>query len=229
VGQRDGRLSVYDARTGNEELAPMDVDVFPLGLGFLVWSTDGSRLFTGGQDGTLRAFETSTWKRMWEQVLAPDQSALRLGHLLEDEVTLIVPVESGEVFLVNSVDGNVQGEPFSAAGTQLQNAVMADHGRKLVAMSRDGKLRIWDVATHRQLGTALNGHVLVSIALDKIDEEHVISGGGVDGRIITWDLSGDNIVDRACALAGRNLTRSEWLRYVGGEYHVTCPEFPVGP
>ena len=34
----------------------------------------------------------------------------------------------------------------------------------------------------------------------------------------------------ACTLAGRNLTRAEFLTYLpnGGSYHKTCPRWPSG-
>jgi hypothetical protein len=50
------------------------------------------------------------------------------------------------------------------------------------------------------------------------------------GTLLRWRLRREDLVDLACRLAGRNLTREEWSQYLGGEpYRKTCPDFPEGP
>jgi hypothetical protein len=45
-----------------------------------------------------------------------------------------------------------------------------------------------------------------------------------------WAVDRATWADRACALAGRNLTHAEWSRFVAGEpYRVTCPDYPAQP
>jgi hypothetical protein len=52
---------------------------------------------------------------------------------------------------------------------------------------------------------------------------------GVDGRTWTVDTSPDSWVDRACSIAGRNLTREEWKEYFPNRaYQVSCPQWPAG-
>jgi hypothetical protein len=50
---------------------------------------------------------------------------------------------------------------------------------------------------------------------------------GEDGLVI-WDLRPTTLAERACELAGRNLTKSEWQQFVGGDYRRTCPQWPDG-
>jgi WD40 repeat protein len=228
VGQRDGSLSVYDAISGEQVLAPRQIDVYPCCLGAVVWSPDGSRLYVGGQDGTLRALDAADWSVVGEVVLAPDRSALRITRWSPDGTMLIVPCECGSVFLVDPDAMTVIGEPFTAAGTQLQNAVLIDDQQRLVAISRDGSMRLWDVATHRSIGPAMRAHTLFALALDKESETEVVSGGAVDGIVTHWTFDPKEWVARACEVAGRNLTKDEWDRYVGDDYHATCEQFPDG-
>lgn len=48
--------------------------------------------------------------------------------------------------------------------------------------------------------------------------------GRPNGPVLTWDLRPDKIVELACSLAGRNLTREEWEEFIGGRpYRRTCP------
>ena len=228
VGTRDGGLQIFDAASGSMLIDIAEVDEFPCCLGTLVWSLDGTRLHTGGQDGVLRTFDTSTWKVIAEQQLTTGQIALRLSQLTDDGSTIIVPTESGEIFLVDESTLELIGEPFISAGTQIQRAVLVLDGTVLAAQSRDGKLRLWDVATHRLIGRPLEGHVDETDSVERISEDVVVTGGAVDGQIIEWNLDPDVWVQRACALAGRNLTRDEWAAYVGSDdYQVTCEQWPA--
>jgi hypothetical protein len=54
----------------------------------------------------------------------------------------------------------------------------------------------------------------------------LISAGG--NGLVVWDLRPSTLVDKACTVAGRNLTRDEWRQFVGGEYRRTCPQWPEG-
>ena len=46
----------------------------------------------------------------------------------------------------------------------------------------------------------------------------------VPGGIGLWDLRASSQAEAACAMAGRDLTRDEWLTYLGdvSEYRSTC-------
>lgn len=226
VGFRQGTLAVYDATTGRVLLEPVQLDEYPCCLGMLVWNNDDTRLHVGGQDGTLRTLDTTSWEIVSEQVLAADQTALRLGKLSADGTQVIVPTEAGAVYLVDADSGSIIGEPFLASGTQFQVATVAAAGTMLVAESRDGKLRMWDIATRRAIGPAMGGHIDWSQSLDLLADDVAMSGGGIDGKAITWTLNPQAWADRACEVAGRNLTRSEWDTYVGGEYQATCAQWP---
>ena len=54
-----------------------------------------------------------------------------------------------------------------------------------------------------------------------------------DGRTWTADTRTDTWADRACTIAGRNLTQAEWTKFFPSRpYHATCPQWPsagLGP
>jgi hypothetical protein len=57
---------------------------------------------------------------------------------------------------------------------------------------------------------------------------HVLSFGA-SGRLLSWSIDAAAWARQACALAGRNMTKDEWSRYVGGTYRRTCVQWPAAP
>ena len=45
-----------------------------------------------------------------------------------------------------------------------------------------------------------------------------------------WDVDPAVWRERACTIAGRNLTPEEWRLYMpsGTDYRATCPQWPIG-
>lgn len=59
-----------------------------------------------------------------------------------------------------------------------------------------------------------------------------LSPGGVVGTRLNGDLVAldpPHWQNKACAIAGRNLTTTEWTKYIGplDRYHAICAEFPL--
>jgi len=47
--------------------------------------------------------------------------------------------------------------------------------------------------------------------------------------IIIWDLDPTSWIQKACQIAGRNFTQTEWAQYFPDEaYRITCPQWPAG-
>ena len=96
------------------------------------------------------------------------------------------------------------------------------HGR-LVTLSNDGKLRLWDLATRRLIGTPLQGSNTGGWVNFFPDGKHVL-GVFQSGTGIVWNVDPAAWKAKACTVAGRNLTRAEWTEFLGERsYHNVCP------
>ena len=185
-------------------------------------------MHVGGQDGTLRTFDTTSWELTDQHVLSQGFNALRLAEPSPNGSQILVPSYSGEVFIVDPLSGAPIGEPFITAGTQLEQAVLAMDAQIVAAQGNDGRLRLWDVATQRPIGPALDGHPEGSATMQLGAGDTVMSIGSGEGQLIRWNLDPGSWVERACRLAGRNLTRAEWEVYIGGPYQRTCSQWDDG-
>jgi hypothetical protein len=103
----------------------------------------------------------------------------------------------------------------------------------LAATARDGTFRIWDTAPRLPRGPRLHfddTHSRLTALAFTPDGDSLVTGGPQDTAIV-WDLDPERLIDRACDLAGRNLTRGEWELYMpeGTPYRKTCPQWPEPP
>ena len=219
-----GMAAVYDLHSG--ALIGRPVRVAQLGTGALAWSADGSRFFGGGQDGVLTAWHVDA-----NGVRSAGRVTLSTGAFISDirriGSVLAVAAEDGVLRLINPTTLQIQQPTYTAGGTQLQTAGIDPADDRVYATSRDGSLRIWDRKSGRAIGPALAGNLFFSSALIATGRRTLYSAGG--GSLVKWDLSPRSWLVKSCALAGRNLTRTEWDTYLPGHtYRKTCGQYPAG-
>jgi WD40 repeat protein len=111
------------------------------------------------------------------------------------------------------------GVPWGIA-SGADDAVLSPDGRTLATVAADGTTRLIDLHSGRQIGPGLagSGRPAVAVFLAGADRLLTLSP---DGRGKLWDLRPTFWVDRACAIAGRTLTRAEW--------QDALPERPYAP
>jgi WD40 repeat protein len=137
-----------------------------------------------------------------------------------------------------STDGNLllwdprsralDGGPLLGTSGAFRRVTISPDGRALAATSDDGTVSLWDLASRRQVGGPLAGHTDLAFGGAFVDGGNTLVTSSWDGSLIFWDLRPASWEAKACAQAGRNLTRAEWDQFVVGDYRQTCPQWPEG-
>jgi WD domain, G-beta repeat len=109
-------------------------------------------------------------------------------------------------------------------GVVLSVAFSPD-GKTLAIGDVDGTVRLWDVATHQQIGNPLTDSTGGVASMAFSPDGKTLASGNDDGTVRLWDVAYTvDIVPQLCASAGRPLTPAEWAQYVppGPAYLRVC-------
>ncbi|TKB81385.1 MAG: TIR domain-containing protein [Nitrospira sp.] len=104
---------------------------------------------------------------------------------------------------------------FSPDGRILSSTANGDH-----------LIRLWDVDGLGVFDIVLKGNQAMITALAFSGDSKLLVSGADDGLIVLWDLSETSWRETACRMANRNLTKEEWIDYVGDSmpFEPLCPQ-----
>lgn len=133
----------------------------------------------------------------------------------------IVTSSAGGGITVHDASGDeVLFELFGHSGSIT---AMVAAGTLLATASSDGTVRLWDLERQEAFGPSI---ATTGGFVDLSDDGRWLAIAG-DSGISIWSLDPTDWAESACQIAGRNLTRAEWDRYLpsGEPYHGTCPQW----
>ena len=110
--------------------------------------------------------------------------------------------------------------------SEVTAVAFSPDGQYVVSGSGDGTARVWEATSGREVARLTHGDRVFDVAFSP-DGQYVVSGSE-NGTARVWWWRPEDLIAEACRRLPRNLTREEWLRYVGPEvpYHATCPGKP---
>jgi WD40 repeat protein len=135
----------------------------------------------------------------------------------------------------------VESQTFSPLKESLKghigyvaNVAFSPDSKRLASAGFDGTVRLWDVEKQVPIGQPLlmNKQAKIFSAIFIHDGKYLVSAGyiprghmPVDEPVILWDFDPQSWVEKACRKAGRNLTQTEWERYLPSKpYQKTCSQ-----
>ena len=233
----DGTVVVLDAATG--EVQATLTQVRDLNLGNDAPFTDLSMGPRFSPDG--RFVAASTWSGASVVWRTSDWAASTLQLAGVDVNGAPAPVFDPSGRYLAASDGrraisifdattleHIRDLPFPVQGLPAIAAFNADGSRVAVAFDT-AIVIVLDVATGEEIGSPLRVNYVGDMRY--LEDGRLAMTDSLTDSVLLWDVSTRTMMSHLCALAGRNLTRSEWLKVgpKGDDYRRTCEQFPEPP
>jgi WD40 repeat protein len=189
------------------------------------------RFAAGGQDGRVHVYAGESWRNVSQFVLHDEPQGMRGAVTTAAHVVAFSP--DGTWLASGSFAGPVRLWRMTApadtpvvleTGAGTTTAASFDPtGRWLAIIDGAGRLTLWNMEreTPRLAPLPASPAPLSQVVFDPRGERLATTDRA--GNVLLWDLRADALLERACGVAGRNLTREEWNRFIDVEsYRATC-------
>ena len=186
----------------------------------LAFSPDGRLLAASLLTGGVRVFDPTTG-RVLRTLADPGNDTVSLAFAPTGDV-LAAGTLAGTVELWNPVTAKRIAQPLLADSAAIADIAFDRSGQRFATTGlQDATVKIWFTGSLEQEGPRL-------VADPDATAATAFEPGGQDllvvddhGGAFTWPMSLTSWEQRACSLAGRNLTRAEWAQFVAGPPYAT--------
>ena len=156
---------------------------------------------------------------------SPDSRYLAAGGVGKD--ILLFDLESGREtrLSLTNLPGELTSLAFSPDSSLLAASGAYDDPGPYLNDLKHGRLLLFETKSGQLIAhIELPGSTANDFAFSENGQLLKLSVEGFESSFEVWDLGLDHWQDIACRVANRNLTESEWQRYViGEEYRMVCP------
>jgi WD40 repeat protein/class 3 adenylate cyclase len=225
---RIGRLAAWRTRSGKPLWQPIALGGSAAAVAL---SPDGKRAAVGLDDGAgVQLVDIERGKV--ERTIRPtgDPRASISAIAFSPSGLLATGSDGGIVQLWDPASGGEIGHATLVAAAPVASIDFAPSGEMFAtAGGSDGLVKLWSTGTQQQFGSTFAGPpgTFGNARFTPDGSKLVVVYG--DGSGFVWATSIDAWRRHACHVAGRNLTREEWSRYVGSRsYTAVCADFPSG-
>ncbi len=206
IGIPGAPLRLWDVRrrriVNSSELSP---DIVAANMAF---SPDGKKLavVTPDPPTAIQILSVPQLSQL-RTVRAPPGKAVRFSG---DGRLLLYGDTQGRVWLYDTHTWKPRGRPLAAHTGAVDTVNLSPDGRTLATTSDDGTTRLWDFPSGRPISAALPGLAQHDAAAAFVDRGSHLVTLDHNGRGYLWDIQPRSWARRACQIAGRTLTRTEW-------------------
>jgi DNA-binding SARP family transcriptional activator/WD40 repeat protein/energy-coupling factor transporter ATP-binding protein EcfA2 len=218
-GRAPGRLIVWRTDTGTAKASPLDLPGEGRSVAF---SPDGGKIAAGLDDGEIVVIDAAS--RRLERTL-PASGAPNVALAFAPDGTLFSGSWAGTLQRWDAASGEEIGRAtLVSSGPVGSISFGSDSDMVSTTGLADGRAKLWWMSPVQQLGSSLPqppGAQAGNAAMTA-DGRTMIAIYD-DGSGAVWSLDVDAWKRHACAVAGRNLTREEWSRFLTRHrYRATC-------
>jgi WD40 repeat protein/DNA-binding SARP family transcriptional activator len=186
------------------------------------FSPDGTILAVASHGGEVRLWEVAARSLVPRWRLPADRTDASAVAFTPDGRTLATGGQEGTVVLWDMRTGRQLGAPLVGHASGVANSAFSPDGRLLATVN--GEAILWDLASHTQIGAALPIRSEGPHAVAFLPGGSQLAVAAPSGSVLVWDVNPTSWRARACAVAGRTLTRAEWDEFLPGRpYQDVCP------
>jgi WD40 repeat protein/class 3 adenylate cyclase len=128
-----------------------------------------------------------------------------------------------------AADGGASGHAVLANACWVESLEFTPDGRTLLTSGCDGSARLFDASSRQEIGSPLQGPGNESNSAVFSPDGRRVFVAYRGGLGFVWNVTLGAWKEHACTVAGRNLTRAEWERYLPERpYELVCPGLPAG-
>ena len=195
IGNRDGRLELWDIRTGKKLLTIREQTekTVNFGLGVsennhsisLKFSPDGTMLASGNLDGTLQLWDTASGEELINLIRKVDKVKI-LSHAPPGKLYTHEPWERDNISRPTAIE-------------------FSPDGNIIVIGNTNSSIQLWNIVT-TELITTFTGHTSNVSRLAFSPDGNTLASGSSDGTIRFWDI--ETKEPRQAYIAGHDWIRS---------------------
>ncbi|KXO89229.1 hypothetical protein AXK61_11530 [Tsukamurella pseudospumae] len=160
--------------------------------------------------------------------------AVRTTHVFEASVAAVAVAPDGHTLLLAASGGghlaqvevSADGDPritrFGGPSGSVNGAAYSPDGTRLVVASSSGEARLYHLSDGavpvREASLTVDGAILYDARFTG-DGSMVVASGN-SGRLRTWDLNPQHVIDAVCSSHSAPITTEEWDRLAPGEPYL---------
>lgn len=217
----DNQVKIWDVGSGNAVGAPLVLGDAATDVAF---DPDGSTVAASGADGTVLLRDTAG-SRPAHKLASDHEAGVYAIAFNGIRSALVTASADGTLRTWDPATGASRGGPVRGHVGEVWSVDVSPDGRTLVSGGADGTVRLWDASSGRPRAAPFGGQAFWVYDVAFHPNGRQVASARIDGMIQFWDLDTQSWLRKACAIAGRDISREEWAAVVGTEvpYRQVCP------
>ena len=222
---RAALLALWQTDTGrlSSGLYPLDLGRGPAPFDPLAFSPNSRLVAVSGPDGRNLIIDSATAQK--RPLRQPTGHQYTRSLAFSPNGTLATGTVNGTVELWDPISRESTAGPLLVTAGPVSSVAFDSTGQRFVTTaSQDGSVKLFATSTLQQEGPTLNTPPGAASTATFAPRGNSLLVANDDGNAFTWPVTLTAMEQRACDIAGRNLTHQEWNQFVPGKsYTRICP------